>query len=107
MSLTYYKTHNWISDISNQIGVNLTPVKSSNILAYGYDAYNKALWVLFKKYQLYKYPNITSNIFRELDTTGQKGRWVNVNLVKTKWPFEKYEVKHSGSSGDTPEELKH
>lgn len=77
-----------ILKISLSIGVNLRPCKSTNVVAYGYK--NGALWVLFKKNVLYKYPNITKEQYVSLDRCQSKGIWISKNLVQTKMPCEKF-----------------
>lgn len=69
-----------ITMIGRAIGVSLTSVKSSNLMAYGYDNTNNELWVLYKKYRLYKYPNITREQYLSLDSASSKGTWTSNNL---------------------------
>lgn len=84
--------------LSKKLNITFTKADSSNILAYGYDASNLSLWVLFKRNKLYQYMNITKEALDELELSESKGKWVNSNLVKTKKPYKAYEIKIGASS---------
>lgn len=84
--------------LSKKLNTTFTKADSSNILAYGYDAFNLSLWVLFKRNKLYQYMNITKEALDELELSESKGKWVNANLVKTKKPYKAYEIKIGASS---------
>lgn len=84
--------------LSKKLNITLTKADSSNIIAYGYDASNLSLWVLFKRNKLYQYMNITKEALDELELSESKGKWVNSNLVKTKKPYKAYEIKIGASS---------
>lgn len=82
-------TQQHVTRISAAIGTNLILCKSSNVVAYGYKAKN--LWILFKGDKLYKFPNISNEMFRSLDLAQSKGKWVNKNL-RNKVEYEAYDV---------------
>lgn len=82
-------TQQHINRISAAIGTNLIPCISSNVVAYGYKAKN--LWILFKGDKLYKFPNISKEMFRDLDVAQSKGKWVSKNL-RNKVECEAYDV---------------
>lgn len=93
-----YSLENILDILSKKLNTTFTKAESSNILAYGYDASNLSLWVLFKRNKLYQYMNITKEALDELELSESKGKWVNTNLVKTKKPYKAYEIKIGASS---------
>ena len=76
------------------ITLTLTP-QSSKVYGYGYVPETKTLSVQFKGFDgtprgnAYHYPNVTPEMFAELEAAESKGKHINAVFVKTKWPFEK------------------
>lgn len=93
-----YSLENILDILSKKLNTTFTKADSSNILAYGYDASNLSLWVLFKRNKLYQYMNITKEASDELELSESKGKWVNTHLVKTKKSYNAYEIKIGASS---------
>lgn len=93
-----YNLENILDSLSKKLNIAFTKADSSNILAYGYDASNLSLWVLFKRNKLYQYLNITKEALDELELSESKGKWVNANLVKTQKSYKAYEIKIGASS---------
>jgi hypothetical protein len=67
--------------------MDLIPVKSSNLLAVGYDAKTKTLRVLFKTNELYEYKNIEPEMHSGLMAASSPGGYFS-KFIKA-LPFEK------------------
>ena len=89
MKETSMVTEQHITRVSATIQVSLKSCRSTNVVAYGYKAGN--LWILFKRNKLYKFPNISKEMFRDLDVAPSKGEWVGKNL-RNKVECEAYDV---------------
>jgi hypothetical protein len=76
--------------LDKELGINNIPVESTRVEFIGYDEKKKELWITFKGRKLYKYPDISKEVFEDLTQAPSKGRWITTNLVKTKSKFTKY-----------------
>ena len=81
-----------VKTLSEELKVPFYACESSNIVCYGYQPKELALWIAFKGNKIYRYPNITKEQFQDLQSADSKGKWVNANLVKTKIQCEAYEL---------------
>ena len=76
------------------IALKLTP-DSSKVYGYGYVPETQTLAVQFKGFDgtprgnAYHYPNVTPEMFAELEAAESKGKHINAVFVKTQYPFEK------------------
>lgn len=78
--------------LTKEVGTSFYDCKSSNIVGYGYQSKDKALWIIFKGNKVYKYTPIEETQFKDLQTAESKGKWVNANLVRTKVNYKAYEI---------------
>lgn len=62
------------------LAVKLTPVKSSNLTAVGYNAEEEALVVLFHSGQTYRYSPVSLDTYNELLTAESVGQYLNQNI---------------------------
>lgn len=81
-----------IEVLTKEVGTSFYDCKSSNIVGYGYQSKDKALWVIFKGNKVYRYTPIEEAQFKDLMTADSKGKWVNANLIKTKVNYQAYEI---------------
>lgn len=81
--------------LERTLGIKFTTCKSSNIVAFGFNASKGDLWILFKKGLIYKYEGQTPEKYEELRSADSKGKWVNDNLVKTQVKCQRYYIPKS------------
>jgi hypothetical protein len=59
---------------------NWTPVDSSNVSAFRYDASTKVLQIRFKSGRIYGYKDVPENVVQEFSTADSKGKFVNASI---------------------------
>jgi hypothetical protein len=61
--------------------LNLTPVKSSNVQATGYDPVSQTLQVQFKGGKAYSYAGVPPEVNASLSKADSVGRFIGANIV--------------------------
>ncbi len=66
-----------------------SPVTSTDINAVGYDVDSQVLEIEFHKGGTYQYFSVPQNVYEGLMGSDSKGKYFNLNIKKSGYPFSK------------------
>jgi hypothetical protein len=73
---------------SKALGVTTSPVGSTAVKEFGYDAHSQSLLVTFTTGRSYAYKGVPLKTYQAMQNANSKGRFVN-SAIKDKFPYSR------------------
>lgn len=81
--------------VGNSLGISFKECTTSSRIS-GYAWKDNILYIIFgtstKRSSLYKYYEVSKEMFTDLDSSKSKGMWIQNNLIKAKVKYEGFNI---------------